>query len=53
MKLYLNGWEADLVEEALRNIVPRGGTDGEHAQKLLERMENCKQLQKPHNQKPT
>lgn len=51
MKLYLSGWEADLVEKALKQIEAEGGKDGEHARKLLERMEDCKQLQKPH--KPT
>jgi hypothetical protein len=51
MKLYLNGWEADLMEKALKQIEAKGGEDGEHAKKLLDRMEQCKELQKPH--KPT
>ena len=51
MKLYLNGWEADLMEKALRQVEAKGGKDGEHAKILLERMEHCKELQKPH--KPT
>lgn len=48
MKLYLNGWEADLVEQALREMSSKGGQDGEHAEKLLARIEHCKELQKPH-----
>lgn len=54
MKLYINGWEADLVEKALKLIAAQGGTDGDHAKKLLERMNTCKEKQKPHNlKKPT
>ena len=49
MKLYLCGWEADLVEESLRNMLYKGGETREHARKLLERIEHCKELQKPHN----
>lgn len=51
MKLYLNGWEADLVEKALSDIVLRGDADGEHAQIILDRIDNCKHLQKPHSKK--
>lgn len=48
MKLYLNGWEADLVEEALKEMQAKGGETADQARKLLERMDNCKELQKPH-----
>ena len=48
MKLYLNGWEADLVEESLRNMLSKGGKDGDNARKLLERIERCKEMQRPH-----
>lgn len=51
MRLYLNGWEADLVEESLRNLLLKGGEDGDHARILLERIEHCKEMQKPHNKK--
>ena len=48
MKLYLSGWGADLMEKALKQFASEGGVDGEHAKRLLERMEQCKELQKPH-----
>lgn len=48
MKLYLSGWEADLMEKALKQIEAKGGQDSELARKLLDRMEDCKELQKPH-----
>ena len=48
MRLYLNGWESDLVEEALKEIEVKGGEHGEQARKLLERIDSCKKLQKPH-----
>lgn len=51
MKLYLCGWEADLMEKALKQFVATQGEESEKAQKLIDRMEHCKELQKPH--KPT
>lgn len=52
MRLYLSGWEEVLVEEALKLVAKRGGEkEAEGAKKLLDRMETCRELQKPH--KPT
>ncbi len=48
MKLYLNGWEADLIERALEQVEAKGGNDSQHAKVLLERIDNCKKMQKPH-----
>lgn len=48
MKLYLNEKDVPLVEKALKLVEAEGGKDGERATKLLERMEHCKELQKPH-----
>jgi hypothetical protein len=55
MKLYLNGWEVDLVESVLKDAMNTRPSDTEKIGKLLERMGNCKNFQKPHNKgnKPT
>ena len=49
MKLYLNGLEADLVESVLKEALLLRPNESGNIGKLLERMENCKTLQKPHN----
>ena len=48
MRLYLNGWEADLVESVLKDALDERPEDKEHIGILLERMDPCKELQKPH-----
>lgn len=48
MKLYLSGWESELVERALMELSCTKEEDREHVDRLLERMEKCKTLQK-HN----
>lgn len=53
MVLYLNGWEAYLVEKALKDVVSQGGTNGENAKILIERMAKCRALQKPHIKQTT
>lgn len=49
MKLYLSRSEVDLIEQTLQTVVQQGGKDSEAAQKILERMDRCKELQKPYN----
>lgn len=48
MRLFLSGWEADLVERALREMPCNDREDNEKVEKLLERMDQCKSLQKHH-----
>ena len=48
MKLYLSGWESDLVERALKEVNCTNQRDKEQVDKILERIENCKSLQKHH-----
>lgn len=48
MRLYLNGWEADLVEQVLKEAYATRPSDNAKIRKLLFRMERCKSLQRPH-----
>ena len=50
MRLYISGSsEVELIEQALQIVVQQGGKDKEAAQKILDRIDRCKELQKPHN----
>lgn len=48
MRLYLNGGEEELVARALRKSLENGDEDTERVLKILDRIETCKELQKPH-----
>lgn len=45
MKLYLSGWESDLVERALREVQCESLEEREKRDNLLNRIDNCKKLQ--------
>lgn len=54
MKLFLSGWEAELVKRALTQVASSSDDkDREHAERLLERIDRCEELQNHYQKKPT